>query len=305
MYADLDVPDPRPVFSGVVLDRDWSDFALSHDGSRLAVLEERTIAVYVVDAQKQLMAANIDDQYNPLRLRFDDPDTVRVFASSAPEGHSGDRHWHLFQVDISARSLTRGAEVKTPWRWWRRSFDGQADHRLDWIEKSDGHHLVILKPESPEIAIDLGTRLYWSRVRVMDDGRIVIIRNREVDDHHLEVYTAEGILVHQIDLPAAETIYFGAQVAPDRMVIGLRTVEMGSPQRTERLQTCVVNLTSAQIEASLNDYAPVLGFWGVWRSSGSGSDGSVAGRLVRGTDGTLNLWDFKTERIEQVFPVAH
>ena len=99
---------------------------------------------YQIDPQEQLMAALIDDEFNPIHLLFDDSNSVRVLASSSPEGRAGDLHWHLFFVDLEARRLIESAEFDSPWRWGSRSLDGKLPDRLTRIEIDGEDHLVIL-----------------------------------------------------------------------------------------------------------------------------------------------------------------
>jgi hypothetical protein len=302
MYADLDVSNPKPVFSGVVLGNHWDDFSVSPDGKRFATLEDSMVAVYQIDNQEQLMAVHIDEEFNPFQLRFDDSNFLRILASSSWRDPAADRRWHLFHVDIAARSLVEGAELDTPWRWWNRSNEGRADHHLTQIKRDGDYHLVILSPETGETVTDLGPGTYWSDVRVMSDGRTVVIRNRN-NDHHLEVYSAEGSMIRRIQLPDADEIYDGGEVLPDRLLIGLRTWEGEIPDRSRTLRTSLVDLKSGGAEAILKGRAPVLGTWGAWGSRGSWAVGSVAGRLLQGEDGSLHLWDPETGELEQIIPV--
>jgi len=303
MYADLDVPDPKPTFTGVVLGLALDDYSVSPDGARVAVLEDRTVAVYQIDPPMQLTAMRIDEGFNPFQLRFDDSNSVRILASSSWRDPAADRRWHLFHVDIAARSLVEGAELDTPWRWWNRSIEGQAGHHLARIESDGDDHLVILSPETGETVTDLGPGTHWSDMRVMNDGRIVVIRDRD-NDHHLEVYSVEGTMIRRIQLPEAEEIYDGGEVAPDRLLVGLWTWEGEMPNKTTRLRTSLVDLNSGDVEPILSGRAPVLGTWGARGSRGAWAVGSVAGRLLQGEKGTLHLWDPETSELEQLIPVV-
>ncbi len=302
MYADLGVSDPQPAFTGVVLGADRDEFSVSPDGSRIAVLEHNTVAVYQIDPPEQLMAAHIEGEFTPIDLRFDDANSVRVLASSTPEGRGGDLHWHLFFVELETRQLIESAEFDSPLRWGSRSLDGRFPDRLARIDVDGEEHLVILGNGNGEVAVDLGRAPRWSGLRTMADGRIAVFQDRD-DDHCIDVFTPDGSLIHRIELPAAEEIYDGAEVGPDQFLVGLWSWEGEFPNRTRHLMTGLINLKTGKTERTLSGHAPVLGYWGVWSSPGSWEVGSVAGRLIQSEDRVLSLWDPETNELEQLIPV--
>jgi hypothetical protein len=302
MTADLGASDPVSAFTGVELGMDWEDFAVSPDGARVAILEDRTVAVYRIDPPEQVMAAHIDGEFDPFQLRFDDSNSVRVLASASWKGSAEDHRWRLFFLDIEARRLVESAAFDTPWRWGSRTVEGRYGDNLDRIERNDGRHFVIRNPESGEVAADLGLAFHWFGLWIRRDGRIVVVRDRD-DDHHIGVYSPGGSLIDRIELPAADEIHHGGEVEPDRFLVGLVTWEGELPHRTSRLETCLVDLTTGRAETILAGYAPVLGRWGWWGGfPGAWDPGAVAGRLVHGEDGSLRLWDPETNKLRQLIP---
>ena len=303
MTAELGAHDPVPTFTGVTLGSDWGDFAVSPDGKRVAVMGESMVAVYRIDPPEQLMAANIDGEFHPVGLRFDDTDTVRVLASIPWKASNVDERWRLVFLDVKARDIVESPVFDTPWRWGSRSPDGSYPDNLALIERDDRKRLVIMNPDSGEVAADLGLAPAWSGLWIRPDGRIVMVRDRD-GDHHIDVFTADGSLIHRIDLPEAEEIRRGGEVAPDRCLFGLVTWEGEIPHRTSRLETCLVDLTTGNSETILQGYAPALGRWAWWGSvPGALEPGSVAGRLVVGEDGSLRLLDLETNQLLQIIPV--
>jgi hypothetical protein len=303
MFVDLDADEPFPISTEITMGFRWEDFAISADGVRMGVLERRSLAVYDLDTRKQLTAARLGDDVNPIAVTFDDRQSIRILASSREGGSGGDPRWWIYWLNVDERSLSTGIEIETPWRWQQRSRDGKPDNPLAWIQTEDGRYKVVIRDPATGVTIrDLGSPSYWSDLRLMNDGRIVVIRDRD-DEHHLDVFASNGEFRHRVDLPVAEEIYHGGEVEPDRVLVGLWTWEGEPPNRRAKLQTVSVDLSEGTSEKLLIEYAPVLGTWRVRRSTGSGSVGSMAGRLVQGEDRSLHLWDPETNALTQLIPV--
>jgi hypothetical protein len=302
MIADLEKDNPTAEFAGVVLGAGWGDFSVSPDGSHIAVVEDNTVAVYGIDPRRQVMAAHIGAQFNAIRLRFDDQNELRVLTSTPIGGNAGDRSWRLFFVDIAARSMVASAELDSPWRWGSRSLDGTLPDRLERIELEGEDHLVMLGPENDEIAVDLGPMHHISRLRIMKDGLIVVVRSRQ-GDHQIEVYTPDAVLLHRIQLPKCESVRDGGEIAPDQILVGLWTWGGEFPSRSRRLLTSLVDLKTGEATTILKGFAPVLGGWESWSDRAAYSVGTVAGRLMQGEDGSLHLWDPETNRLRRIIPV--
>ncbi len=304
MFTDLEVADPEPAFTGMVLGRDWEDVAVSPDGALFAVLDDRTVAVYRIDPPGQLMAAHIDGRFDPFHLRFDDSNSVRILASIPSKELEVDERWRLFFLDIETRRLVESPPFEMVWRWGSRSLDGTFSDNLARIERDGEDHLVILNPDTGEVAADFGLAPYWSGLQILQDGRIAVTQGRN-GNHHIVVFTADGSLIHRIDLPEAEEIHRGGEVAPDRFLFGVVNWEGEMPHRTSKQQTSLVDLKTGKAETILQGYAPVLGRWGWWSGvPGAWDVGAVAGRLVMGEDGSLQLWDPETNQLRQIIPVS-
>lgn len=303
MFTDLDADEPVPISTGITMGFRWEDFAISADGDRMGVLEGRSLAVYDLDTREQLTAARFGDDVNPIAIAFDDRQSIRILASTRDGGSRGDTRWWLYWLSVDERSLSTGIEIDRPWRWRQRSRDGKPDNPLTWIRTEDGRRRAVIQDPATGVTVrDLGSLSYWSDIRLMNDGRIVVIGDRD-DEHHLEVFASNGELRHRVDLPAAEEIYHGGEVEPDRVLVGLWTWEGEPPNRRAKLKTVSVDLVEGTSEELLIEFAPILGPWGVRRSTGSGGVGSMAGRLVQGEDRSLHLWDPETNALTKLIPV--
>lgn len=300
MTADLTAEDPVVCATGVTLGRDWEDVAIAPDGTRFAVLEGRTLAVYQSQPAEQLTAVRIQDQLNPIAIVFDDQDRVRVLASSRQGGTAGDTRWWLLWLDVSDRSLGGRVEIEMPWRWSRRSRDGRADHPLTWVEDGDRSHVAIRDPQSGAVVRDLGIQSTWN-VRILDGGRILVIRNRD-EDNRAELYEPTGERIWTVDLPEADEIFDGAMAAPNRLLLGLIDFDGGASDRKASFRTAVLDLTTETCRELVSGDLPVLGRWGVSVTRGSWAVGSIASRLLIDTNGVVSLWEPDTDEIRQVVP---
>ena len=90
MYVNLNDKDPGVRSSGLVLRQDDSSFNVTHAGDRIAIVEERTVAVYDVGTGDQLAAVVINGEFESDYCWFDGPDTV-VISASLPWDWDGSR----------------------------------------------------------------------------------------------------------------------------------------------------------------------------------------------------------------------
>ena len=152
LSADLTAEQPEPVASAVEFGTDWESIAVSPSGSRFAVLEDRTVAVYRSGGPaEQLAAFHIAEPLIPFRVVFDDEETVRVFASVREGGPDADTRWWLLWFDIGAKELLEKVEVDSS-RWWRsRSRDGRSGFPLAQISRGDNDSIAICDSETGEV----------------------------------------------------------------------------------------------------------------------------------------------------------
>jgi len=303
LTVDLAAEHPAPVSSGVDMGTDWEDIAIAPDGSRFAVLEGRTLAVYRQGGPaEQLAALHIAEPLNPIRILFDDSATVRVVASSREGGTAGETKWWLLWFDVSSRRMIPKVEIDSP-RWWRtRSRDGQTEFPLVEIPEGDDVSVGISDPDTGEILRDLEVRGFWN-VRVINDGRILVLRDHEGDDR-LELFEPTGEIAATIDLPDAGEIFDGPEVGSNRLLLGLIDWVGEIPNRRGVYRTVVVDLSGGSARELSQGRIPVLGRWGIEASTGSWEREAFATRLLHSRDGALFLWHSSTGELEQLLPLS-
>jgi hypothetical protein len=302
MTADLAAEHPVARPTGVTIGEEWEDLAIAADGTRFAVLEGRTLAVYQGQPAEQLTAVRIEEEINPLAILFDDRDRVRVLASSRQEGPIGDKRWWLLWLEVADRRVGDRVEIDLPWRWGRHSRDGRADHSLIQVRHGDTTHVAIRDTDSGELLRDLEVRSVWN-VRPLEDGGVLVIRDRDENDR-AELYGANGEPVWTADLPEAGEIFGGLIGAPNLMLLGVIGFESDAADRTARYRTLGLDLATGSWRELADGKIPVLGRWGVSSSMGSWAVGSIASRLLVDEDGLIFLWDPETGEIRQLVPVV-
>jgi hypothetical protein len=207
MSVDLGDDNPTPLSTAVTVGYLWEGFAISGDGERFAVLEERNLAVYGCDEGEQLAAVHIHEGVNPISISFDSDRSIRLLATTRGDQWSDEARWWLYWFDVKNRSLSDPVEIDRPIRWRQRDRDGKSDSPLVRIRTDDGKYALAIRDEQTgEILRDLGSRLYWSDYRLLADDAILVIRDQDFD-HHLEIYESDGRLRHRIDLPLAPAFW--------------------------------------------------------------------------------------------------
>jgi len=301
--ADLAADPIQPRRIGVTTKgRGWDDISVSPDGSRLVVLDGSIVAAYDTTTGDQIAAAQIEGEFHPVVVSFHGEDSVQTLASTTWKSMTPLR-WRRYRLDLSSKTLSEGADLDHPWRWRRDDPAPDSGWYLDRVEVNGEDRLVAVDTSTLEVAADLGPMTYWSRIHETDDGRVAIARDRD-GDHHIDVFSANGDLLHRIDLDDAEQVLFGGEVESGRLVVGLWTWGSEEEQAFEGLRTSLVDLKSAEVSITLDGFAPILGPLGSASSAGAWAIGSTAGRLLRGEDGSLHLWDPETNELSQIIPVV-
>lgn len=299
--ADLDVDRPQPRRVGVVAKgRRWDDLSVSADGSRIAVVDGRSVAVYGTIAGDQISAAVIEGEFHPIGAVFSSKNSIQILASTSSKLSTPVR-WRRYRLDLESKTLSQDADLPHPWRWRDDGRVAGFGRYLDRIDVEGDDRLAVIDATTLDVLADLGPMPYWSRICETEDGLIAVARDRE-GDHHIDVYSSNGAHLRQIDLENAQQILFGAELNAGEVAVGLWT--WGDEERTyfERLRTSVVDLRSGEVSLTLERVAPVLGPWMHASSAGAWKTGATAGRLLLAEDGSLRLLDPVSNRVEQLVP---
>ena len=301
MYANLDARHPVPRYSGITMsNRGRRRFQVNADGSRLALIDGGTIAIYELDSGTQLVATVIESDFVPVFTRFEGDDGVRIFADRADSSRGSGLPWKSYHLDIASRTLSEGQVTSSP---WEDSIEVAGDEGVRLVardKRGDEEWLVIIDMASGEIIAELGEWPGRRDINVRSDGRILVVR--DWDDHHLEVFDPDGHLLRRIDLGDGNWISLVSDFEPGRIVVALR-FDVSSTQGTFEYRTAIVNIDNGDVEPVLEGYIPILVGWNTNASPGAWQAGSIASRLVMGEDHSLHLWDTESNQVKPVIPV--
>lgn len=306
MTVDLNNQRLRPEWTGVVFKRYWRDMVVSPSGHRVAVIQAGAVTVFDIGSGDLLTAAQLEGGYSPYRIHFADDDMVEVLTGMqipvSDDSTNFRMSWRQYLLDLTTRSLDRGEDINNGWRWWGGRMDNPLRNALEKRVVEGLDRLVLVDPKDSEVVADLGEMpKRWSDVRVVTDDEIVVNRKKE-ERCFLEVFGSEGDLLKRIDIDMAGWAQIGGEMSPGTLAVGqiIWGVEEGQP--AER-STALVDLFDGEVTDVLDGVTPVLGRWGLLASPGAWKIGSIATRLMEGENGSLQLWDPKTQQLVQIIPV--
>ena len=302
MVADLDNPRPSGHESGFDFNVLVRDLALSDDGDRVVVIQDRTVMAFDLDRRTQLAAAQISGDFEPHAVSFETRDRVRIETIDSTQNTTDRVRFQTRFLDLEDKTLSDGDEPrKSYYAKIIPRVDGKT--RVSFEDLGENERRMILVDEATgERLAELGRMVGWRFIRVVGDRLVVARWGR--DGERIQIFDGFGTLVRTIELDDVGAIYPGGQVHEERLVFGLWT--WGSNEApSPRMRTMVVDVDAATGEIVLDGFAPVLGVWGNETSAGAWDVGSSASRVLQGPDESLHLWDPETNELKQLIPVPN
>lgn len=303
--VDLTGDSPEPRWTGIMVKQRWRDITLSHDGARLAVVEDGNVVAYKVGSGDLLAAATLNGEFVPVMVRFESDDVVEVLAlkqETLQEEPSASRsHWKRYRFDIKARDLDEGRVIDSPWEWVVPGWSNPFGYTLTRSETDSESRLQLVDPAAGAVVADLGKMpKSWTNIEVVGGGEIALIR--EIDERYsLEVFGPDGSLLRRVDFPGGGWMRLGGEVAPHLLAVG-KTTWTGDGEIPARRTAYIVDLESGTIRQVLDGVSPVLGGWRFDISPGAWDVGSVATRLMVGEGFKLSFLDPDTGELRQLVP---
>jgi len=305
LVADLNRDSVEKRRTGIVLNRQWRGIALSDDGSRLAAIEGANVVAYEVGSGDLLAAAKVGDGFIPAGVRFDSDDVVAVLAfaseKSVDDSSGSRRRWRQHRFGIETRHLDEGRVIDSPWQWVVPGWNSAFGYTLERRETAGENRLQLVDPAIGTVVADLGDMPgRWSDIEVVDDGRMVLLR-QHAERPSLEIVSPDGRNLCRVDLPGQGWLKLGGEVGPHLLAIGWTTWS-GEGETPTRQQTLLVDLDEGAITRTFAGVSPVLGGWRNDTSPGAWDIGSVATRMMEGEGFTLSLWEPDTDELHQLIP---
>jgi len=301
MVADLDTENPEGRDSGLVFETYARDPTLSTDGERLAVIQGSTVMVFDIEPVTQLAAAQIDGDFSPQFVAFEDDDRVRIESIDTSNKHSAENLFQTRFLDVEEKRLSDGDEPRIHFRRMSVSHEGGSSLISTYDLSKDEQRLILVDEDTGEQVAELGKMTSWSNIRVIGN-RLLVFRQND-SGGHVEIFDGAGVLIHRVDFGDVGAIFDGGEITEDRIVVGLWS--WGSDERpSPSLESVIINVADGVSESTLDGYAPMMGLWATGTSAGAWDTGALASRILKGEDHTLHLWDPATGVLKQIIPVV-
>jgi ABC-type transport system involved in multi-copper enzyme maturation permease subunit len=211
--------------------------ALSEDGSRIALVRWKQLAVYEVATGRLLGAANGIDGGDVLTMMFGTPDIVRVVDRTA-------KVMHVREFDLAHRKLTTTIERTLPSGYigLRMTADGSRlylRHDRAIVDTHSGATVAVL-PLAPE-------KPYFSTM--LRDGSSIVTR-----DSKLYHFDPSGKLVGEVPIPVRQAGVVG-QLGTSKVLLAVTRND------TKDWRMLVVDLASHTLERTINNVAGPMPTW--------------------------------------------
>lgn len=277
----LDQPDARPRPSGV---RTGREFALSPDGSRLAVLNDSTISVHDVATQRLVASVRRDaPPANAMAMFFLSNDVVRFYRWP----HNSAK-LEIFELDARTKSIAQTGEIATDGliKGMRTNPDGS---RL--VLPRNG--LVADARTGAVLAKLPVTGLSQFQSAILSDGTIALVA-RGNGPATLHLFAPDGTPRHAIKMPVQHLMISGESDGNKLIAVGSDKV---SDDRTGRgRKAFVIDTARGAIERTLNDIrGPIAN--GDERLAHYRADENLV--AVNG-EGNLVTWNVKTRVVKGI-----
>jgi hypothetical protein len=260
--------EQRTYVTGIGLSRDT--FVLSDDGSRVAVINGRMVAVHEVATGRLVASAAGLNARGSYRMFFASPDVVRVLESLG-------RELRIFELNTATRSFAQTGQQATEVRNYNTSSDGS--RLLLKNEIVDGRTGAVVATLPP-------WNVTMSRERMLSDGSVAR-SGFDGRESRVQLFDAAGTLRHELVLPGVKNTFISGDTADGKLLV------MASREVGKEHKTFVLDLRRGVIEYVREG---VRGPWPAWSSDPRRTP--FRGELVSvdAASGEAVLWDANGRR---------
>jgi hypothetical protein len=264
----------------------WSHVALSADDRLLALAEPRgkepgLLCVYELGSGRFLGSTALSP-LTDIRLFFPRSDLLRVYEIADVHSFNPVRI-RIFDFDWTARKVTAGGEIGPLAKGWlllRASPNGDRLLVRNPLERT----FFLADGRSGQTLSSLASPGWKTKFATfLSDGRIALAESNE-SQARFRILAGHGQETPEISLPYAETIFPGAEVSPDKLVVALRA-KAGVSDWTSLL----VDLKTGGVKTLGVGLFPLASFsyWNTLDPFAGPSPGSPASRLFSTPDQRL------------------
>ncbi len=289
MVLDAASPGTAPWPSRIVIGKakDLEMLTLSPDGSRLAVVAAKTLAVHDVATGALIGAVRLPEPTDRgRRIRFESPTSLFLYQPFAPTESS------LYRFDLVSKKLEKTGSVRSDnaisGSFLRLSPAGDrillASHSIGtWLlDGATGGRIASLAPPDESGLV---------RSQVLGDGRVAVGRLDE-GSLTLQLFTRDGARESSIPVGAAKSFRIGGEVSDGRLLVVTSSRE-SQQEGAQYARVVVVDLAKGTVTRVGDDLAPAVMGFPMWIPSDLAwcTPGSLGTRLLRSQDDKLFLLD--------------
>jgi hypothetical protein len=277
MELALDDPKSTPARTRVFLPVYPALLVSSHDGSRLATVENGVLSIHDLTRGKTLASARVAERSEEVTGFFVGNDRFRVYRQTDTERKT--RRLDVLELDAASKTLAKkggGSEFSDGWLVLAANATGdrllviQTRSRQTWlIGGRTGAVLQKLAGEASEARRSAG---------FLSDGRIVVAE-RSPQAARLRIYLPSGDEEESIPLPSARPIVLGGEVAAGRLVLGVGEERDGWSN--------LVDVDSRVVGTIANRLRPAARLASFWQINIAPEVGSDATKLFYAPDRSL------------------
>ncbi len=254
----LDDPSARARETKIVLSRRTWPLILSADGSRLAAVSGRLLAVYEVESGRLLASVQVRDKDEGISGAFVSPDVLRILRIR-PGAIPGRARREVLELDVAAKKIeTVGAS------------DGllsaapvlrSRDRDQIVMNEGRGSRVTIRDARTLQIRSTLreGEPARSSTVAILSDEKIVLGLS---DDRSawLQTFSPDGAPLNRVPLGPTGRIRLGGETARDQLLVAVH-LPSGGPGLPERHVLHLVDLSNGTATKVADGLRPLIWWW--------------------------------------------
>jgi hypothetical protein len=277
--------------------RVWN-IAMSPGGSRLAVMEEKTISVFEVPSGRLLAAAATDSAKQYLRIVFHGEQKLRIYrmgppgAIAAGDVASGLASIGIIDFEIDARKLKETASIENVRRPFSIGFNDPGERLILWekggqvslFDASTGRRIATLSPGG----WDRGSRAFLS------DGRPIVAES--AGGHgRVHLFSKDGQEERVFDVGPAGLLRLGGEPAEGSITLAIGP----APETRGASDAFLLDLNSGALRKLGAHLSPIAAHLR-WRLP-QPEPGSEVTRLFSRADGSVVRLDPRTGSLKTIF----
>ncbi len=277
--------------------RVWN-LAMSPGGSRLAVIEEKTVSVFDVTSGRLLASAATDSDKHYLRIVFLSEQKLRIYrmgplgAIAAGDAASGLSSIEILDFEIDARKLKETASIENLRRPFSVGFSDTGERLIVWekggqvslFDASTGRRLAPLGPGG----WDSGSRAFLS------DGRPIVSESAG-GSGRVHLFSKDGQEERVFDVGRAGLVRLGGEPSAGQITLAIGP----APETWGASDAFLLDLQSGALRKLGAHLSPIAAHMR-WRLP-QPEPGSEATRLFARPDGSVLRLDPKTGSLKTLF----